>query len=318
MRILFAGTPANAAATLVALHAAGHEIVCVLTRPDALIGRKKISTPSAVAQAADSLGIPTVKAAKVIAETLEELGRFTPDLGVVVAYGSLLKRQALDFLPKGWINVHYSLLPKWRGASPVQSALLNGETETGVSVFQLDEGMDTGPVHLSVPTTIEPGETSGRLIDRLTQLGISALNELLPRIEAGLAKPRTQDAELIKKLPTATKISRATAEIDWTKSAVQIENLIRAMNPEPMAWTLLADQSFRIINARSSQQTVDLASGIEGQVHQIDKRIYVTCGQNTMLELLEVQPAGKNPMNAADWARGIIKDSKVVFTNGSK
>ena len=303
MRILFAGTPANAAATLVALHAAGHEIVCVLTRPDALIGRKKISTPSAVAQAADSLGIPTVKAAKVIAETLEELGRFTPDLGVVVAYGSLLKRQALDFLPKGWINVHYSLLPKWRGASPVQSALLNGETETGVSVFQLDEGMDTGPLLKQVQTEIQPDENSGELLNRLTHIGISALDECLAKVESGIADYHEQ----VGTGSIAGKLTRADAIIDWHQPADNLALLVRAMNPEPMSWTSFRGTSFRVLEARpieinglSDHQDINI-----GYVFKIDDRVCVRCGDTTTLELIRVQPSGKNSMLAADWLRGL-------------
>lgn len=317
MKIVFAGTPANAAQTLRALHDNGLDIVAVLTRPDAPIGRKKVLTPSPVALVADQLGLPTIKANRVDEQTLSELQRFKPDLGIIVAYGALLKNDALQMPVRGWINVHYSLLPKWRGASPVQSAILHGDKETGVTLFQLDTGMDTGPIHSSVPTLIEPGENAGVLLGRLTNLGISSLLETLPRIEAGMAITSNQDAEQIKILPTARKIDRHTAQIDWSESSEKIEQLVLAMNPEPMAWTTHNDASFRILDARSLGQTdwavLAESDSVPGSIRALKDRVLVHCGNGTLLELKEVQPAGKTPMSASEWARGLNLQKKAQF-----
>ncbi len=315
MRIVFAGTPANAAATLEAMHKAGLEVVAVLTRPDAPIGRKRILTPSAVATKAQELSIPVIKASNLDRTALNAIAAHEPDLGVIVAYGALLKAEALALPTYGWINVHYSLLPEWRGASPVQSSIWSGAKETGITIFQLDEGMDTGPIHLQIPTLIEPGENSGTLLRRLTSLGISGLLELVPRIAAGLAQPAPQDPHLLATLATAKKISRDLAKIDWAKTSSQIEHQILAMNPEPMAWTSIGGVAIRICNARALgptafEQLAETDSMI-GSVTLSDKRVLVHCGHNSLLQLLELQPAGKNPMNATDWSRGLTES--VIF-----
>ncbi|MFM6966935.1 MAG: methionyl-tRNA formyltransferase, partial [Rhodoluna sp.] len=218
---------------------------------------------------------------------------------------------------KGWINVHFSLLPKWRGAAPVQRALMAGDRETGVTLFQLDRGMDTGPIHLQIPTAIEPGETTADLLPRLTELGISGLFELLPRVASGLSQTTNQDPELLASLPTADKLSREDARIDWLQNAIQVENLIRGLNPEPMAWTTLEDEPFRILEARALGGTdwQSLAGNDEatGLVRVESGRVFATCGQGSLLELRVVQPAGKKAMAAADWARGFTAGKKVIY-----
>jgi len=312
LRIVFAGTPANAAQTLRAMLDNGLNVVAVITRPDAPVGRKRIQTPSPVATVAEDLRIPVIKANALDKETLQTIARFKPDLGVIVAYGALLKQEALDLPAKGWINIHYSLLPKWRGASPVQSAILNGDRETGVTIFQLDTGMDTGAVHSSVPTLIEPGETAGVLLGRLTNLGISLLLETLPRIEAQIATTTHQDQNLLKTLPTAGKIDRSLAKIDWSEKAEKLEWQILAMNPEPMAWSTLGETSIRILTARALGRT-DWSSLAEGEsqpgsITATKDRVLVHCGEGTILEIKEVQPAGKNSMLAIDWARGFNQE----------
>lgn len=316
MKIVFAGTPANAAQTLRALSKSPFEIVSVLTRADAPIGRKRILTPSPVAQVAEELGLPIIKANSVDAAVRAEIVATGAEVGVIVAYGALLDQASLDVLPMGWLNLHYSLLPKWRGAAPVQRAIMAGDRETGVSIFQLDAGMDTGPIHLQIPTTIEPDETTGVLLSRLTELGITGLSELLPRIAANLAEPTAQDATLLASLPTANKLSREDARIDWNLSATHIENQIRGLNPEPMAWTTLEDETFRILEARAlgatDWQSLAGESSSPGEVTIAKDRTLVTCGQGTLLELKAVQPAGKKPMSAADWARGQT-DKRLIY-----
>lgn len=317
MKIVFAGTPANAAQTLRALAKSPFEVVAVLTRTDAPVGRKKILTPSAVAEVAAELGIQVIKANRVNASVRAEIAASGAELGVIVAYGALLDQATLDLLPKGWINLHYSLLPKWRGAAPVQRSLMAGDRETGVTLFQLDKGMDTGPIHLQIPTVIEPGDSTADLLPRLTELGITGLAELLPRIAAELAAPVAQDPELLATLPTADKLSREDARIDWQRNAVEIENQVRGLNPEPMAWTTLAEETFRVIEARALGATdwQSLAGEVAepGTVNVDKNRVFVTCGQGSLLELKAVQPAGKKSMQASDWARGLAAGKKVIY-----
>jgi methionyl-tRNA formyltransferase len=317
LKIVFAGTPANAAQTLRALAKSPFEVVAVLTRTDAPVGRKKILTPSAVAEVAAELGIQVIKANRVDASVRAEIAASGAELGVIVAYGALLDQATLDLLPKGWINLHYSLLPKWRGAAPVQRSLMAGDRETGVTLFQLDKGMDTGPIHLQIPTVIEPGDSTADLLPRLTELGITGLAELLPRIAAELAAPVAQDPELLATLPTADKLSREDARIDWQRNAVEIENQVRGLNPEPMAWTTLAEETFRVIEARALGATdwQSLAGEVAepGTVNVDKNRVFVTCGQGSLLELKAVQPAGKKSMQASDWARGLAAGKKVIY-----
>lgn len=317
MKIVFAGTPANAAQTLRALANSAFEVVAVLTRTDAPVGRKKILTQSAVADAADELGLPVIKANRVDQATREQLKATGADLGIIVAYGALLDQAALDTLEKGWINLHYSLLPKWRGAAPVQRAIMAGDRETGVTLFQLDKGMDTGPIHLQIPTVIEPDESTADLLPRLTNLGISGLAELLPRVASNLSSPVAQDPELLLSLPTADKLSREDARINWHRTAVELEKQIRGLNPEPMAWTTLDEDAFRIIEARAlgatDWQALAGEETLVGSVRIDKERVLVTCGQGTLLELKTVQPAGKKPMSSSDWARGMTAGKKVTY-----
>lgn len=289
----------------------------MLTRTDAPVGRKRVLTQSAVAEVAQALGIPTIKANRVDESVREQLAATGADLGIIVAYGALLDQAALDVLPKGWINLHYSLLPKWRGAAPVQRSLMAGDRETGVTLFQLDKGMDTGPIHLQIPTVIEPGETTADLLPRLTELGITGLAELLPRVAAELSAPQAQDPALLATLPTADKLSRDDARIDWSRNAIEIENQIRGLNPEPMAWTTLETETFRIIEARALGATDwQTLAGEDLQVGSATfekDRVLVACGQGSLLELKTVQPAGKKPMQSNDWARGLTAGKKVIY-----
>ena len=307
MRVIFAGTPLNAAATLIALKKSGVDIVGVLTRTDAPLGRKKVLTQSPVAEAAQTLGVPVVKANQVDDHALSQLASFNADLGVVVAYGAFLDSTALAALPKGWINLHYSLLPALRGAAPVQHALLKGLSSTGVTAFQLDKGMDSGPILMQAPTAIEPDENAGRLLDRLTDLGISVLLELLPGIASGIAKPAPQDESAATFAP---KIHRSHAQINWNETAANIQQLVLAMNPEPMAWTSLGEESFRILHARQFLGSIE--HGMPGSVQLVEDRVVVACG-NGQLQLIDVQPAGKNEMSAADWFRGVQNKENLVF-----
>lgn len=302
MRIIFAGTTDNAVDVLRYLaEVAKHEIVAVLTREDALVGRKKLLTPSPVAQYAERKNLNVVRANRVSEGVNNQLAILGADLGVVVAYGALLKRPTLDLPKRGWINIHYSLLPKLRGAAPVQLALMNGDHSTGVTIFQLDEGMDTGPIHAQLETIIEPTETAGELLARLTSLAITMLDEVLAKISAGFDQAQQQVGDFT----TAPKLSRSDAKIDFEKTALEIEGLVRGCNPEPMAWALFQGEPLRILRARVHQEpAADLAEATPGAVQQIGTRIVVRAANQTNLELLEVQPASKRVMSAADWHRG--------------
>lgn len=303
MRIVFAGTTGQAAMVLKHLANSQHEVVAVVTRLDAPVGRKATLTRSPVADQADSLNIRVIKTNKLDAEADHQIRDLQPDLGVVIAYGALLKTSTLELPSHGWLNLHFSLLPEWRGAAPVQHSILSGNRITGVSIFKLDEGMDTGPLLKQVQTEIQPDENSGELLNRLTHIGISALDECLAKVESGIADYHEQ----VGTGSIAGKLTRADAIIDWHQPADNLALLVRAMNPEPMSWTSFRGTSFRVLEARpieinglSDHQDINI-----GYVFKIDDRVCVRCGDTTTLELIRVQPSGKNSMLAADWLRGL-------------
>jgi methionyl-tRNA formyltransferase len=303
MKVLFAGTPANAAEVLRGVVSAGHEVVAVLTREDAPIGRKKVITASAVSLAAGELGIPTIKANRITEEIAVRISNTGAELAIVVAYGIILNQETLNLLPKGWFNLHFSLLPKWRGAAPVQRAIQAGDSDTGVTMFKIDPGLDTGPILASVPTPIGPDETAGDLVNRLTKLGTTLVNAELPKIYSGLEELHPQLGEATK----ATKPTRADAKIVFDSPAKKIENQVRAMNPEPMAWCLYEHEPIRVIQVRTSQKPIDVAATSEepGTLYNLDGRVYVRCQADSWLELLHVQPASRNGMSARDWVNGL-------------
>ena len=298
--IVFAGTPANAARTLEHLVQGGFQVVLVLTRPDAPVGRKQELRQSPVAEVAARYSIETIKTNSVDASTIESVAQSGASVGIVVAYGSLLRKAALEGLDLGWFNLHYSLLPRYRGAAPVQRALIAGEVETGVTLFKIDEGMDTGPVVSSLQTRINPDETAGELLARLTELGCTLLSESIPTISAGVATLSSQ----VGSATEAPKISRAEARIDWKESAKKIEALIRGCNPEPGAWTELAGESFKVLEARALPDDAELKPG---SIEVSGSKVMVGTGEGLLL-LKAVQPASKRAMPALDWARGLSRD----------
>ena len=297
MSILFAGTPETAALSLRELVRAGVPISLVLTRTDAPVGRKKVLTPSPVALVAEELGIPIIRSNDVDTDTIAKLKDANIKFAIVIAYGVILRQPALEAIPKGWFNLHYSLLPKWRGAAPVQRTLLSGEKETGVTLFKIDQGLDTGDVLGTVTTEIQAGENSGDLLVRLSALGVSLLLEELPKIESGLAvfTPQvSQEASL------APKLSRFEAELDFHRSAVDLENLVRGSNPEPGAWVTAGSLGeLKVFNARARVES----SLKVGECGLVSGMVLVGCTVGA-LELIEVQPSGKKRMNAQDWFRG--------------
>lgn len=298
MSIVFAGTPENAATSLRALVESGVPISLVLTRPDAPVGRKALLTQSPVALVAEELGLPVIKTNKVDDQTIEKLKSQRISFAIVIAFGVILRDKALTSLPKGWFNVHYSLLPKWRGAAPVQQAIIAGETETGVTVFQIDRDLDTGPILGSVSTSIEPVETAGDLLKRLTLLGVSLLLEVVPQIDSDMFKLSEQTSVGATLAP---KLVRADARLDFQKEAKSLSDLVRGANPEPGAWSTTSLGYDLKIHQASFSKTSELTVG---QVELHDGRLFVGCGAGS-LELIEVQPAGKQRMNAVAWYRGL-------------
>lgn len=296
MSILFAGTPQNAAVTLRELLVAGTPISLVLTRPDAPVGRKAVITPSPVAALANEFGIPVIKSNVVGESEINEIRSHNIEFSIVVALGVLLKQAALDAVPKGWFNLHYSLLPRWRGAAPVQHALIAGDKETGLTIFKIDSGLDTGPILSSLTTEVQPDETSGELLGRLTNLGVSLLLETVPRIEAGLIALEPQGTIGVTLAP---KLLKADGKVDLNRSSAVVANQIRGVTPEPGAWIQFRGETLKFTSVRESQLQLDV-----GQLINNDGRVFVGCKSGS-LELLEVQPSGKNRMASADWYRGL-------------
>ena len=301
MRILFAGTPETAVTVLEGLMKSGHEIVGVLTREDAKVGRKQALQESPVARFASDKGIPLIKANKVDSTAELQISELGADLAIVVAYGTLLKQSTLDLLALGWFNLHYSLLPLHRGAAPVQHAILSGESVTGVSVFKIDQGMDTGPILGSTKTVIGPLETCGELTQRLSELGVGLLNELLPQIYSGMSSISEQSGQA----SMAPKLNRADAKLDLSRSAQGLELVVRAMNPEPIAWLNYDGEPFRVLRAKAEITATGSLGELVG-----DSEPIVVCGQNTGLRLVEVQPAGKKIMSGTDWFRGLRSNGR--------
>ena len=295
--IVFAGTPSNAAQTLGDLVEGGIVVRLVITRMDAPIGRKGVLTPSPVALKAQELGIEVHKTNSIDEAAVSKIEASGCEVGIIVAYGSILRARALDALKKGWYNLHYSLLPQLRGAAPVQHAILTGLRETGITVFKLDAGIDTGKYLTQVQTRIEPGETAGRLLQRLTSLGTTALLQELPSIFAGTTNEKVQTGT-----PTsAPKILRNDARLDFTRSAIELEAVVLGCNPEPGAWTTLHAQPFKIHDAYAVETAEKLEPGV---LFMHSNKVAVRCGGATALVLNAVQPGGKSVMSAADWRRG--------------
>jgi methionyl-tRNA formyltransferase len=297
MKLIFVGTPPNAAIALERLSRV-HEIVLVITRTDAEVGRKRELTASAVAAKAHDLGLEVLKSNRLTLEHEQQIRSAEADLAIVVAYGALIPVSLLAVLP--WWNLHFSLLPKWRGATPLQHSMLSGGVGSGVSLFRLDKGMDTGPLIAQRSVNINFEKTSGELLEEFTVLGVDLMLEALekPAIES----TQTGDATL------APKISRLDARLNWSRSATELMWQIMALNPEPGAWCVFEDSTLKLLRARSLGATDWNALGGTSQqpgfVEVKDGRVLVACGEGSRLELVEVQPAGKKPMTAMEWARG--------------
>ena len=299
MRIVFGGTPDVAIPALDALADSRHKLVAVVTRPDAPSGRGKKLTASPVAQRAAELGIEVLKPPRPRDEEfVTRLTELAPDCCPVVAYGALLPQRVLEIPRHGWVNLHFSLLPAWRGAAPVQHAILAGDQITGATTFRIVLELDAGPILATVSEPIRPDDTAGDLLHRLSRSGARLLVETLDGIEDGTLTA-TPQPETDAQVSYASKINVEDARIDWTQSADVLDRLIRACAPAPGAWTTFRGERFKINSARISDAV--LAPG----VLQISKRAVRVGTATQALELDEIQAQGKKPMPAADWARGI-------------
>jgi methionyl-tRNA formyltransferase len=299
MRIVFFGTPEFAVASLRALLREGFQVAGVVTQPDKPQGRSRstlVAPP--VKEVARAAGLTVLQPVRPVGDLfLASLRRLEPDLAVVVAYGHILKREVLSVPSRGMYNVHASLLPRYRGAAPIQHAILAGDSETGVSIMQMDEGLDSGPVIHRTSTPILPDETAGALTVRLSELGAAALIEALSLISAGLARPLPQDPGLATYAP---KIDRDMARLDWTHAAAGLARQVRAFDPSPGAWATLDGTMIKLFGPSA---TSGIGEGTPGTVLSADRQLLVACGDGA-LALREVQPAGRNRMPASAWVRG--------------
>ncbi|HEX5205958.1 methionyl-tRNA formyltransferase [Paractinoplanes rhizophilus] len=307
MRLVFAGTPAVTLPALDAIAASRHELVAVVTRPDAPAGRGRRLVRSAAGAWADERRIEVLTPAKPREpEFQERLREIAPDCVPVVAYGALVPPSALEIPVHGWINLHFSLLPAWRGAAPVQHAVLHGDEVTGASVFELEAGLDTGPVYGTLTEEIRPTDTSGDLLDRLAVSGSGLLVAVLDAIEAGTARAHPQPADGVTFAP---KITVEDARVRWDDPAFAVDRRIRACTPAPGAWSTFRDDRVKLGPVRPVANGPALKPG---GLH-VERTQVLVGTATTPVALGEVRAAGKKPMPATDWARGLRIASSESF-----
>lgn len=290
MRLVFFGTPADALPALDALHAAGHEVALVVTQPDRRRGRGGDASASPVRECAERLGLP-VRTPETSAEVVDDVVASGASVGVVVAYGQLLPPALLTAVPYGFVNVHFSLLPRWRGAAPVERAVLAGDRETGVCIMALEAGLDTGPVYACERTPIGAQETAGELRTRLVALGTTLLVATLPRVPATTPEPQIGEPSY------AGKLAVDEFELDWGAPAEELARVVRAGNPRPGAWTTDHGTRLKIWRVRPLSACIDVAPGT------VFGHTRVATGDGA-LELVEVQPEGRRAMDANGWLAG--------------
>ncbi|MCV7408605.1 methionyl-tRNA formyltransferase [Mycobacterium florentinum] len=305
MRLVFAGTPEPALPALRRLiDAPGHEVVAVLTRPDAASGRRGKPEPSPVAREALDRGIPLLRPSRPnSAEFVAELSEFAPECCPVVAYGALLRDGLLGMPPRGWVNLHFSLLPAWRGAAPVQAAIAAGDAITGATTFRIEPSLDSGPVYGVVTETIQPTDTSGDLLERLAISGAALLLATLDGIADGSLTPQPQPSDGVSIAP---KITVEEARVRWDLPAAVVERRIRAVTPNPGAWTMIDDLRIKLGPVQIDADAPE--SLAPGAIHIDRKNVRIGTGSEPV-RLGQIQPPGKKFMNAVDWARGARLDA---------
>jgi methionyl-tRNA formyltransferase len=295
MRLVFAGTPDAAVPSLRAL-ALRHEIAAVVTRTDAPVGRKRVLTPSAVARAAADLGLPVLKTDRLDADATDRIQQLRADLGVIVAYGGLVREPLLSSPAHGWINLHFSLLPRWRGAAPVQRALIAGDRVTGASVFQLVPELDAGDVFAELPYDVPADATAADVLDALADAGAGLVADVVDGIGDGTAVATPQRGAVT----VAPKISLADGVLDFAEPAVRIVDRVRGTTPEPGAHTTVAGQRLTVVAASVAASDAGLPPG---RIDLVGRDVLVGAGEGAVV-LHRVRPAGRNSMAAADWWRG--------------
>jgi methionyl-tRNA formyltransferase len=316
LRVVFAGTPAFALPALTAM-AAQHQVVGVLTQPDRPSGRGRVLTASPVKQAALALNVPVIQPlrlrgdADALQSTLAQLNRWQPDVMVVVAYGLILPREVLTLPRLGCLNIHASLLPRWRGAAPIQRAIEAGDAKTGVAIMQMDEGLDTGAVLAEARQDIGAETTAGELHDTLAALGAAELMKVLPLLATGAITARPQDATGVTH---AEKLRKSEARIDWQQDAARIDRRIRAFNPWPVAETTLHGEPVKLLRSRCSTDAAQApgTAALPGTVLGLaGDALAVSCGSG-VVQVLELQRAGRKPVSAREFMNAARNDGAPV------
>jgi len=310
MRLVFAGTPQAAVPALDALLKSRHEVAAVVTRPDAPAGRGLHLGPSPVAQRAAEAGVEVLKPARPRdPDFTDRLRQIAPDVVPITAYGALIPQSVLDIPAQGWVNLHFSLLPAWRGAAPVQHAILHGDDITGATTFRLVKELDAGPVFGVVTEPIHPRDTAGDLLGRLAVSGADLLVATLDGIESGQLEARPQPAEGVSLAP---KITAGDARVRWDQPAIAVDRQLRACTPGPGAWTMLGEARLKLWPVDPAPQDAPAAGPLApGEVRILRSAVLAGTG-TTPVGLGDVQPPGKRRMGAADWARGLRQDATVL------
>ena len=299
--IVFAGSPAAAVPSLQALAASRHDVAAVLTREDSPQGRRRELTPTAVATSATQLGLPIIRANRLAGAATEAVTALRPDLGVIVAYGGIVREPLLTVPRLGWINLHFSLLPRWRGAAPVQRAIIAGDEVSGASVFQLVPELDAGDVFGQFTQAIGAHETAGHLLESLSVGGAELLVRVVNSLADGVARAEPQFGDVT----LAPKLDLPDARLDFAQHASTVLNRLRGVTPEPGAFTRVDEVRVKVLEAVIVRDEPRLAAGV---LELRDGRVLVGTSSDP-IELVSVQPAGKKPMKAADWWRGRPADA---------
>ncbi|MBP3961114.1 methionyl-tRNA formyltransferase [Paenibacillus lignilyticus] len=312
MRIVFMGTPEFAVPSLEAILAAGHTVELVVTQPDRPKGRKKTLTPPPVKEAALLRGLPVAQPERLRgSDTVQQIAELQPDLIVTAAYGQILPKAVLEVPRLGCINVHGSLLPRYRGGAPIQRSIINGERVTGVTIMYMAEGLDTGDMISVVEVPIADDDTSGTLFEKLTAAGAKLLAETLPAIEAGTANRIVQNHD---EATYAPNLSREDERIDWSREAGQIYNQVRGLSPMAGGFTMWNGEPFKVWGCRAVDRSH--AAAAPGTVTNLsDEGILVQTGKGSLL-LTNIQPAGKKAMDAVEWLKGARLEAGTVFGGG--
>ena len=301
LRLVFAGSPAAAVPSLRALIASSHDVVAVVTREDSPQGRKGVLTPTPVAVVAEEHGIPVIKTNRLAGDATDAITALDADLGVIVAYGGLVREPLLSAPGKGWINLHFSILPRWRGAAPVQRAIIAGDDTSGASVFQLVPELDAGDVFGTITEPIGRFQSAGNLLDSLADSGAALLATVVDGIADGTARAEPQVGDVT----LAPKLTLPDGVVDWESDADTVTQLIRGVTPEPGASTMLDGARLKILEARIARDSPRLAPG---HLAQEGKLILIGTATDPV-ELVTVHPAGRKAMNAGDWWRGRPADA---------